>query len=500
MPEVLSILPEPELEFRFRQGLQDPHDGLSLFGPYDTDSPSHPKSITYGVIGTPEGISAFEQWSKKINGPIFTDPKLDPCIWPNYPGFDAVMSSTWPTTPAWAQELDRDKLLSASRNLDANKRAFDVVNFYLAGIEVAKKRDEAFNVMVCVVPDEVWTNCRPESRVLEGIGFRVSKSERLERAMGQEDFFDQYDPEQYRLSVDFRRQIKARSMAFDVPIQIVRESTLTLAPLTKYSPRNLTPLSDRAWNLSSTIYYKSGGKPWRLSTARDGVCYIGIAFRRTDASDLGPTACCAAQMFLDSGDGIVFLGEYGPWYSSENRQFHLSKDAARKLLTGVLQTYQELDGRQLTEIFLHCRSTIGDEEFEGYLEACPSGAKVVGVRVRLDPRSLRLFRQGTRPVIRGTFSRINDRSAFLWASGFKPRLRTYDGWEIPVPLRIDIQQGDASIEQVVKDMFGLTKLNYNACSLGDSQPVTILFSNAVGEILVSNPTVSSRRPNFKFYI
>ena len=85
-------------------------------------------------------------------------------------------------------------------------------------------------------------------------------------------------------------------------------------------------------------------------------------------------------------------------------------------------------------------------------------------------------------------------------SGFKPRIKTYDGWEVPAPLQIDLQHGSAPIEEVAMDIFALTKLNYNACNLGDSQPVTILFSNAVGEILVSNPTVTDTLPNFKYYI
>jgi hypothetical protein len=79
-------------------------------------------------------------------------------------------------------------------------------------------------------------------------------------------------------------------------------------------------------------------------------------------------------------------------------------------------------------------------------------------------------------------------------------LATYDGWETPVPLRIDVQYGDAAVERVAQDIFGLTKLNYNACRLGDAQPVTVGFSDAVGEILISNPTVQHRKPNFKFYI
>lgn len=92
------------------------------------------------------------------------------------------------------------------------------------------------------------------------------------------------------------------------------------------------------------------------------------------------------------------------------------------------------------------------------------------------------------------------RSAYLWASGFKPSLLTYDGWEVPTPLRIDIEHAEADIEQVALDIFGLTKLNYNTCKLGDALPVTVGFSDAVGEILIANPTVKATSPSFKYYI
>ena len=99
-------------------------------------------------------------------------------------------------------------------------------------------------------------------------------------------------------------------------------------------------------------------------------------------------------MFLDSGDGIVFLGEYGPWYSPEERLFHLSKNAAKKLLNGVLETYHQLEGKKLTEIFLHSRSSINNEEFAGYRQACPEGVRIVCVKVRLDRyKGLRLYRE-----------------------------------------------------------------------------------------------------------
>ena len=86
------------------------------------------------------------------------------------------------------------------------------------------------------------------------------------------------------------------------------------------------------------------------------------------------------------------------------------------------------------EVFLHSRSTINRDEFEGYSEACPSDVKLVGIRVRVNKVGPRLFRTGVMPVMRGSFWKLNDRSGLLWGSGFKPRLGTYDGWETPMEL------------------------------------------------------------------
>lgn len=488
---------EPELEFRYRQRVTDPHDGLALFGPFDADLPSQPGSLTYILLGTDEGILSFNRWAGAMNSPATEAPRGNQRLWPPFPGFEAAFCSTWPRDPVWSFSIDRDQILEAARYREAHERALKVVDHYLEGLQAASMRDEKIGVAICIVPDEVWRNCRPKSRVVDPIGRAISPAKIRVRQAGQLELFDDFNQQQYWLSVDFRRQLKARSMQFDIPLQIIRESTLRLGSKNRRGQRGLTPLSDRMWNLGTTIYYKCGGKPWRLVTARDGVCYIGIAFRRADDR----TACCAAQMFLDTGDGVVFLGQYGPWYSPRDKQFHLTRAAARDLLSGVLETYRQLEGKQLTEVFLHSRSGISKEEFQGYQEACPRGANIVGVRVRVDRiRSPRLFRTGRMPVLRGTFWKVGERTGFLWGTGFKPRLATYDGWETPLPLRIDVQHGDATVERVAQDILGLTKLNYNACHLGDAQPVTIGFSDAVGEILVANPAVSVRKPNFKYYI
>ena len=502
MADELTILPEPPLEFRYHQTAIDPHDGLSLFGPFDTDLPSHPRNISYCLIGTAEGVRRFQEFAGRLMGPIISeDTPRQLRLWPAYPGFDVVFECKWPSAPTKTFEVDEQRLTEASRDADPNKRAYNVVEEYLQCIASMNKADYDVGVIVCVVPDVIYRNCRPQSQVPDALGTRPSPTERALRANYVPSLFAlQEDTAPYRYSVDFRRQLKARAMVFGVPIQILRESTLRLADAQpSFGERPLTPLSDRAWNVSLALFYKAGGKPWRLSTARDGVCYVGIVFRRADPYQQKGTACCAAQMFLDDGDGIVLRGDFGPWYSPETREFHLNPTAAKSLLTRVLNTYRETSGKVLKEVFLHYRISINDEEYEGFRDACPEDAKLIAIRIRPE-REVRLFREGTRPVRRGLLWRTSEKSCYLWPSGFKPRLGTYDGSETPVPLAIDLERGKGDITQVATDILGLTKLNFNECKYGDSQPVTIGFSEAVGEILVSNPTIKKPNPKFKFYI
>lgn len=306
--EAVAIEPEPLLEFRYGQNLVDPRDGLTAFGPYDADLPSHPQNVSLGLVATPSGGEAFGQWLTVVEGPIETEDSLDSRLWPLFPGFEAAFDCKWPRSASRSYELDATILASCVLEKDANKRAAAVVELYLEGLRRIQKSGEAVDVVICVVPDVVWQSCRPLSIVREGTGYVPTVKVRQQREAGQADLWDEFDPTVYAYSVDFRRQLKARCMEYGIPIQIIRESTLRISGPVAFGERPLTPLSDRAWNLTSVLYYKAGGKPWRLTTAREGVCYIGIAYKRKDPSGTSPTACCAAQMFLDTGDGIVFMG------------------------------------------------------------------------------------------------------------------------------------------------------------------------------------------------
>ncbi len=52
----------------------------------------------------------------------------------------------------------------------------------------------------------------------------------------------------------------------------------------------------------------------------------------------------------------------------------------------------------------------------------------------------------------------------------------------------------------MQDVLALTKLNYNACIYGDGLPVTLRFSDLIGNILTATKNWESEMRQFKYYI
>ena len=90
--------------------------------------------------------------------------------------------------------------------------------------------------------------------------------------------------------------------------------------------------------------------------------------------------------------------------------------------------------------------------------------------------------------------------SYLFTRGFIPRLNTSSSLEIPNPLHIKITRGTANIETVMRDILALTKLNYNSCIFGDGLPVTLRFSDSIGNILTATSEWKTDTRQFKYYI
>lgn len=158
------------------------------------------------------------------------------------------------------------------------------------------------------------------------------------------------------------------------------------------------------------------------------------------------------------------------------------------------------------ELFIHGRTAFSDDEWEGFQDAIcvtPS-TNLVGVTIK-ESNGFRLLKDNADPksqfgVLRGLCLYVDEKSGYLWTKGFIPKTETANHMEVACPLHIEINRGHADIATVIKDILALTKLNYNACLYGDGLPVTLRFSDKIGDILTAIPEVNCAVKPFKHYI
>lgn len=510
----LIHLAEPGLLFRHDQSVEDPRDGLSLFGPLDKGSPY---GMRAGVIGTKDGLRRFRDWAGKIQGPVIErdSDELFLLSHPPYPGFEAAFRIPWNPVPLLELEIQRNELNKCLYLLNKHQRVYKTVDLYAERIlKALKDEDVKVDLWFVVVHDDVYKYCRPQSYApIESVNVAPRVTVREARRLQTEpSLFAEVNVEAqpYQYEPNFHNQLKARLLGHDAPTQIIRESTIAHRDSEFLNSagnprRKLDSLQSRiAWNISNAAFYKAGGRPWKIAQIRKGVCYIGLVFKQDGRGGDPRSACCAAQMFLDSGDGVVFKGAVGPWYSPRWGEFHLSRKAAQNLARLAIDTYihdkNNTEKQPPTELFLHGRTSFNREEWAGFLDGVDqSKTNLVGVRIKTE-KVLKIYRHGSHPVLRGMAYIQDARTAYLWTSGFTPRVQTYDGKEVPRPLLIDVCRGESRIETVLTDIMSLTKLNYNTCKFGSGSPVTLRFADAVGEILTAGPIESEAPLSFKYYI
>lgn len=511
----LIYLAEPPLLFRYEEAVEDPRDGLTLFGPLDEGKPY---GIRAGLVGTKAGIQRFRAWVEKMQRPIIgPDPdEFFQLSHPPFPGFEAAFRIPWSSQPTLELVVD-DAELKSVYLAESHQRVYKTVDIYADRIIGAiGKRDVGIDVWFVVVPEVVYKYCRPKSSVEAGlripVDYKLSASF-ARRLWTDKSMFPEWNvsADTYRFQPDFHNQLKARLLDLHAPIQVIRESTIAHHDFLKFTgrpTRNLDSiLSNIAWNISNAAFYKAGGRPWKIAKIRKGVCYIGLVFKQDRIEEDPRSACCAAQMFLDSGDGVVFKGAVGPWYSPEKREYHLSREAARELVRLAIDTYKEhteekdADGnkRPPVELFIHGRVLFDEEEWAGFQSSVDPSTNLVGVKIRY-AKQVKLYRTGEFPVLRGLAFVQDAQTAYLWTNGFTPRIQTYIGKEVPNPLLISVCRGKAPIETVLNDIMALTKLNYNACKYASGLPVTLRFADSVGEILTAGPLKEKAPLAFKYYI
>jgi len=506
----LLRIPEPLLLFRHGQGMEDPRDGLTLFGPLDSAAPL---GLRAGVVGTATGISLFERWVDAIRHPIKTKKSMPSR--PPFAGFESVFRIPWESKALQTAVIEPEHLRQVLYQDDRHQRVYQTVELFVQAILRVHREEEAKpDIWFVVIPDEVKKYCRPLAVVEANLRHEARRefasslkdNTRIARKLQTSPslFAEQNQAaEPYSYKEHFRNQLKARLLTDKIATQVIRESTIASVgpqgPTAREQGSELMQ-SQIAWNVSTTAFYKLGGRPWKVQGIREGVAYLGLVFKRNLTSGTANAAACGAQMFLDSGDGLVFKGADGHWFNSETSEFHLSRPAAKDLVAKAIKSYAAKHNEQHPkELFIHGQTRFNSDEWKGFQDAISSETNVVGVRIQ-DEGSFKLYTPKDTPVLRGMAYIVDETHAYLWTKGWTPRLRTYPGMEVPKPVNIEICRGSADIEVVLSDVLALTKLNYNTCRFGDGRPITLKFADAIGEVLVTRPVADLPPLPFMYYI
>ncbi len=494
-------LKEPKLVFAYNQQVTDPRDGLSLFGPYDKGKVN---DFNVGIIGTKAGIKRMRSWLGKIQKPIYySKPDIAK---PFYPGFREIFGVNINFERIESIEIDENLLNTYYRYTDNNVRVSYIVDLYCDNLKkYLSEEGTGINLWFVLIPDKIYELCRPKSRVPLADGINISIKDTYSRL--NPGLFDDEEQqklrESYKYENHFHNQLKLKLLKEKILTQIIRETTIAFREFTNPMGKLVKDLTEFetaiAWNISTSIYYKIGGLPWKLGDVRKDVCYLGLVFKNDEKNEDKRIACCAAQMFLDSGDGMVFKGAVGPWYNDENREYHLDKHSAKELMLLALASFDKKNQKRPDEIFIHGKTYFNDEEWAGFLDGAGGDIKLTGVRIR-EENQLKLFRKGDFPILRCSVVFQDRKTAYLWTRGFIPRLQSVLGLETPNPLTVQIVRGESEIKTVCQDILALTKLNYNTCIFGDGVPVTLKFADMIGEILTAGPNEKIEVLPFMFYI
>lgn len=506
-------LAEPSLTFRFGQPTCHPKDGLHLYGPFRSNADR--KSLSLGVIGTRVGLTLFREWSemllKKVDAP---EPKIrdkeNRLHHRRYLGLEALFGISYNSQEFIEYEVSCEKIDKTTRLINHCEAVSKTVEIFLRRIRDHDSNEERRpDIWILVIPELIYSRCTPMAK-RSGLELETGEYEKHHKQPVSLPLFDGKElNSESRIFADipdFHRQIKAKLLGLGYTSQIVRETTLFPKKFLNKAgnlQREVQDGASIAWNFATGLYYKTQATPpWKVAGMREGVCYVGLVFKKIP-NDARSYACCAAQMFLSEGDGLVFRGANGPW-KTEDGEYHLERTEARKLVSSVMESYRGKFGRYPSEIFIHGRTNFTDDEWDGFSSAVSKETNIIGVRIKSTSGQVKLFPEGTYPVMRGTAMILDSNSAFLFTTGYVPLLDTYMGPETPNPVGVKILRWSGkkpNISSVLSDIMSLTKLNYNACNLGDGLPVTILFADRVGDILAMGSAMDSvvKQP-FKFYV
>jgi hypothetical protein len=479
-----TVLDEPELEFGAGGRHIDPRFGIATYGPVDSGTDSAPSRIRVGIIGSQIAVEGIRSWLQRAREPINAKkPKYagQATLFPSFPGFDpdhsfgSVLALEERNMRAVSQETIADL-----GKLDGSHAVQVAVDAYLAEI-LWLAESNSCDVIVCARPQELDV-FEPDTE---------TPTRTRDRRRGTRP-----------IKPDFHDQLKAAALALAPPLQVMRPETWDndYRSPSGATPRRVQDEATRAWNLHTALYLKAGGAPWRLirSFSDATSCFLGISFFRS--ADNTQVHTSVAQMFNERGEGVVVRGGPAATLKDDRRPF-LPEEDAHALLSNALLAYRSEHGNFPARLVVHKTSRFTDSECSGFKAAANlhgvGQLELIWVHER---DTIRVFRPGQHPPLRGTLLNVDRDRYVLYTRGSIDFYETYPGMYIPDPITIRPVDINHRPELLAEEMLALTKLNWNHSQLDGRLPITLRASRKVGDVLRHVPAEGGVARRYHYYM
>ena len=487
------LQPEPELEFGNGGKCQDMKFGIGHYGTFDFANLDGPRRIKLGMVGTDESLGALSEWLIRCQDIIPAKPSNQPRLYPPFPGFTPTQG--FHSTLSWNRNDFRRVQIPADIPVltDFNQTVEKVVDLYVEEIaQVIEKSD--VDVIVCAPPLEHLYLTTPS----------VPDEDEIETAVPEDKSEEEEEQDEAPTRFDFHDMLKAKSLAFRIPLQIVLPGTYDKSKQTaqrKLFNRTQQDEATRAWNLHTALYYKARGIPWRITRGASDVstCYLGVSFFRT--LDRERIYAGSAQVFNERGEGVVVRGGLA-YEDKDDRQIHLDKTGAYNLIATALEAFRGEHFHYPARVVIHKTSEFSKDEAAGCVQfLTEKGISLVDLMYVRDSRT-RLFRSKNYPPPRGTLWYLEDRRAALYTKGSVYFYETYPGSYPPRSLFLDCTQAQKSVKDLAWECLALSKMNWNNTRFDGLLPITLRAAKQVGSILKYLEGESSNKisPAYRFYM
>ena len=487
-----SFFEEPNLQF----GLDTficPRFGIENFSPYDINS-VRPERIKIGIIGKGSSVPDFLLWLESCQDFIPGKKSIirpNPNLFPSFPGFNKKI--------AFKSELIFDDTFVRSvanykfvelKDKSATKKKEIICDLYFNEIKYLAQNKKP-DVIICLLPEEdipLQDDDETEDEDIEEKD-ELKNIEDVDSEAEEESEELEYDDD---YEFDLRRMLKAKSMEYKIPIQIIRDRIL----------KPTSGMQDKAtiaWNLFTAIYYKAFGTPWAMIRNENlpPSCYAGISFYQS--RDKKSIQTSVAQIFNEYGKGVVLRGSEVE-INKEDRQPHLTEDQAFEILNKALEEYKSTLEIFPARLVLHKTSNFTEEEIRGFEGVLIKNKIAKADFVTILKSNIRLYRNAKYPPRRGTLLSLTHKHHIFYTRGTVEYFRTYTGKYIPQPLGIRIFRCDSSVNLIISEILSLTKMNWNNTQFDRKYPITIESAKKVGEIMKYIPRDRTPEIRYSFYM